>query len=346
MKEINLGITGIGSLPHINVDSALDYSFEHDLVFLPQLNKLNYQEFMVYQSISKIPGLKVSQKLETTIIKDKLINSMDNFNNLIESAINDDDILLSNFLPDKEYMSSLNSFFFEIEERNIKKIKLQLAGPLTCLLLLKDEEGNTIKDNFIIEFVSKVILISSLALIKKFKTLGCDIIFIYDEPSLNVLLHDQENSIKLFNFLTFHFEVLSKHADEIGIHCCSNPDWHKVCSLKIDYISIDNRLSLMNLFDVISFDSFKNEMNLKIIHGLIPTNIKDYKLNDLFNDLLEDIKKISLKSGFSEQEVYFSLFNNSYISTSCGLSLNSIKETEYFLRDLLNLKLKISDKVI
>jgi hypothetical protein len=43
--------TGIGSLPHHNVDAALEYSFKHTLPFLPQIPTRNPREFMVAQAL-------------------------------------------------------------------------------------------------------------------------------------------------------------------------------------------------------------------------------------------------------------------------------------------------------
>ncbi len=52
-------ITGIGSLPHHNVDAALQYSFRHDLPFLPQVPRRNPWEYMLPQALEGLAGLSV-----------------------------------------------------------------------------------------------------------------------------------------------------------------------------------------------------------------------------------------------------------------------------------------------
>src|SRR4051812_27742352 len=49
--------TGIGSLPHHNVDAALDFSFRHGIPFLPQIPIRNPWEYMIAQALEGIPGL-------------------------------------------------------------------------------------------------------------------------------------------------------------------------------------------------------------------------------------------------------------------------------------------------
>ena len=49
--------TGIGSLPHHNIDTALEYSFQFGLPFLPQIPIRSPWELMITQALEGLPGL-------------------------------------------------------------------------------------------------------------------------------------------------------------------------------------------------------------------------------------------------------------------------------------------------
>src|SRR5690242_12697554 len=53
--------TGIGSLPHHNVDAALEHSFRMGVPFLPQIPIRNPWEFMIAQALEGLPGLQVEK---------------------------------------------------------------------------------------------------------------------------------------------------------------------------------------------------------------------------------------------------------------------------------------------
>src|SRR5688572_5251208 len=62
MKTTGNRITGIGSLPHHNVDAALAFSFKHGIPFLPQIPIRNPWEYMIAQAIEGIPGLQLENE--------------------------------------------------------------------------------------------------------------------------------------------------------------------------------------------------------------------------------------------------------------------------------------------
>ena len=55
----SVATTGIGSLPHHNIDAALAYSFTHGIPFLPQIPIRNPWEFMIAAGARRSPGLQV-----------------------------------------------------------------------------------------------------------------------------------------------------------------------------------------------------------------------------------------------------------------------------------------------
>lgn len=51
--------TGIGSLPHHDVEEALDHSFQMGIPYLPQLPNRNPSEFMIAQALEGVPGIVI-----------------------------------------------------------------------------------------------------------------------------------------------------------------------------------------------------------------------------------------------------------------------------------------------
>jgi hypothetical protein len=59
VREIPATTTGIGSLPHHNIDAALSFSFKTGIPFLPQIPIRNPWEYMIAQALENLPGLQV-----------------------------------------------------------------------------------------------------------------------------------------------------------------------------------------------------------------------------------------------------------------------------------------------
>src|SRR4051812_4546085 len=59
--------TGIGSLPHHHLDTALEYSLKMGIPFLPQIPIRNPWEFMIAQALEGLPGLQVENEGEVSL---------------------------------------------------------------------------------------------------------------------------------------------------------------------------------------------------------------------------------------------------------------------------------------
>src|SRR3954463_3694303 len=75
MSKLRPSTTCIGSLPHHNVDAALEYSFRLGIPFLPQIPIRNPWEYMIAQALEGLPGLQVERdgevKLNFDVWKDR-----------------------------------------------------------------------------------------------------------------------------------------------------------------------------------------------------------------------------------------------------------------------------------
>lgn len=210
-------ITGIGSLPFTDIDQALEYSFQHDLPFLPQLPQLNEDEMMVTQSLD--------DSFET----------------------------YSCFVP----------FLMQCIEKKIPTVKMQLAGPVTCSVVVEEP----------IEFVIPQILAKIDDMVTPFTEVGIKVLFFIDEPMLFVNF-DSPLQIQLKKF----FQEMKQKGLTIGLHCCSNPEWGPILDLGIDYLSFDAHASYQDLMKSEKFTKFRNQGG-KVILGIDPRGNIDFDFN-------------------------------------------------------------------
>lgn len=240
-------ITGIGSLPFTDIEQALEYSFQHDLPFLPQLPQLNEDEMMVTQALD---------------------DSFDTY-------------------------ACFEPFLYRAIDKKIKKVKLQLAGPITCSVVAEEPI-----DSIITQLLNKVD-----DMISPFLEQGIEVLFFIDEPMLFVNF-ESPLQIQLKNF----FSQIKEKGIQVGLHCCSNPDWDPIIDLGVDYLSFDCHVSGNDLIKTGLLKQFKDQGG-KVIIGFDPRSpeVVDTSLAD-------------------------------YMSFSCGMGTLTHEATYDILRGLKNLK--------
>lgn len=239
-------ITGIGSLPFTEIEQALEYSFQHDLPFLPQLPQLNEDEMMVTQSLD------------------------DSF----------------------ETYACYEPFLNHIIHRQIKKVKMQIAGPVTCSVIAEEP----------IEIVIPQLLAKIEDMVAPFLEQGIEVLFFIDEPMLFVNF-EGPLQLQLKNFVM----QMKAKGIQVGLHCCSNPEWGPILGMNLDYLSFDAQVSYPDLVESGMLETFKAQGG-KVILGLDP------KSNNSFDLKLAD-----------------------YLSYSCGMGTLSHEDAYGILRGLKNL---------
>lgn len=311
--------TGIGSLPHINIDSALSYSFRHDIPFLPQLPIYNKNEYMIYQALSFLPGI---QKPENGIsLIDLKAWAKDRHRFLKEAKkakLNDD---YSNFLPDKDALSALQAFYFEAENRKPKLIKLQLCGPFTAVQSLKLLDHSPVKD--IPDLVNDILLhieLSVKALVQKFSQLDSRILFFFDEPALVIYSSYEGLQYRLFERVLKAARYLQENNIQVGLHCCANILWEQVLAYPqlFNFISFDVDASMHSLMDLKEELAFYTKQS-QLSFGIIPTN---FSKQSLYKAKLKGIvKNLNLQKNTTH-----------LITAACGLAHQSLEDTEEISR--------------
>lgn len=240
-------ITGIGSLPHVSRDAAIEYAFRHSLPFYPQIPLRNPREFMLSQALDSFPAMTFDASGAPTLDLTRWRESSRHFSRTLEATFDRSDFTA--FEPSPEAFSLWKPFLFEVERRKCAAAKAQIAGPITARLALTYANGTPTPDEsaLIHGEVNRLILARSIAMVRQMRRIGSQPVFFVDEPALAVF--DAQNPMHrlLLSDLEFQFHALKKEGALVGIHCCANTDWAALLRTSVDLLAIDCALSLESL---------------------------------------------------------------------------------------------------
>jgi len=330
MQELKGLATGVGSLPHKDVDLALDLIFKSvpEAPFWPQLPKRDVREGMVVQFSENLPGLKITKEGLSFNQKDKEKELEIFYDRLIAQDID-------YFKITSDFALGLHKFYQRLEKADLKDIefiKLQVTGPFTFAASIKDDLGAALlHDPVFMQVIIKGLIMKALWQIKLFRKFGKKIILFFDEPYLGCFgsAYTPINRGDVVKGLTEIAEGIKSKDVLVGLHCCGNTDW----SIFTDTTSID----IIN-FDAFSFldklilytDNLKGFLQRGgiLCWGIIPTQEFSGRETAAFS-----IKKIQVgieafgKKGLDKELI----LRNLIISPSCGLgTLDSQKAEQIF----------------
>ncbi len=326
--------TGIGSLPHHNIDAALAHSFQTDIPYLPQIPIRNPWEYMIPQALEGLPGLEVEAggavvlDLEvwlgrSHVLNEKLLTAFSN-------AENPD--AFESFEPSAATSSSWQPFLWELEERDSRLAKIQLAGPLTCPWTLRLKEGSEL-DRYpeISAQILRLIMARAIAMCRRLRSGGIQPILFLDEPGLYCISLQNPRHRMALNELKLVIKTLRNEGAWVGLHCCSNTDWKVVLELGLNVLSMDAQLSLDALLEqkeaLTQFIATAGRLSL----GVIPTSKSISRdASDLFSLLISKFQNLG-KMQFQEIQ---QILKHALLTPACGLALHSPADAELILASL------------
>lgn len=336
--------TGIGSLPHKDVESALDLVFKYtpQIPFWPQLPKRDVREGMVAQFGENLPGLIITKE-------GLFFNPKDTEKELgifYERIIAGD---VDYFRISEDFGLGLHRFYQRLEKsdlKDIKFIKCQVTGPFTFLASLSDEKGVALLHNSVfMQVVLKALIMKALWQINLFKKFSKKIILFIDEPYLSSFGSaytpiNREDVVRGLSELTA--SIKSKDI-LLGVHCCGNTDWSIFTDVtSIDIISFDAYGFLERL--VLYADNLKDFFRRGgiLCWGIVPTQEFTDKvtLGSLIKKVKDGIDTL-VKKGLDKDL----LFNNLLLSPSCGLGTLDIGKSEKIFGLLQDLANKLFDNI-
>lgn len=336
MTELRGLATGIGSLPFLETNPALDLVFKYcpQIPFWPQLPKRNLREGMIAQFSEGMPCLKITgEKLvfnpaekekELEICYDRIIAQ---------------DLEYFKISPD--LARGFYAFYKKLEVsapsvlKNIQFIKCHVTGPFTYAAGINDESGvSLLHDDVFMQAILKVITMKALWQINLLKKFNKKIIIFFDEPYLGCFGSaftpiNREDVIKGLSELT---QGLAGQDVLTGVHCCGNTDWsiftdaEGINIINFDAFAFFDRLALYG-------DNLKGFFKRGgiLCWGIVPTN--ELNIGQTPDTLVEKIKQsinILINKGLSKEIIS----NNLLISPACGLGTLSADESETIFRIL------------
>ncbi|MEX0798097.1 MAG: hypothetical protein WD025_01555 [Bacteriovoracaceae bacterium] len=192
----------IGSLPHKNVEEALEYTFSFDIPTLPTLPNIDPNEFMVDQALCELDGFEY-----------------------IRHGLRD-----KNTVYNSSLRFAAREFFFK--RAGNKEYKWQASGPLTLMSSLDHHpQTKNILDLYFDKLVKTQAEFNRLSKGKTF--------FFLDEP---VLAFSEESMGLLEKFLCRLKENSAFKDIVFGLHACSKARAEALRNLSFDLFALDSSL--------------------------------------------------------------------------------------------------------
>lgn len=329
LEQIPGGLTtGIGSLPHHNIDAALEYAFQYTIPYLPQIPIRNPWEFSIPQGLDGLPGVRVENDGSAFVDKGVWVGLAKAFDeklaNAFERALVPE--AFEGFEPSSATSSSWQPFLWELQERAVSIAKVQIIGPLTAQWSLRSTEGERLDQNEdISRQIFQLVLARALGMSRRLKSLGVQPLLFLDEPALFVL--SEENPLHLLGMqqLRLLIQALQKEGVAVGLHCCSNTQWAAVLGLGMDFLSIDTGLSLGSVLGakeaVTSFLDKGGRFSL----GLVPTTDAGVLGPLAASDILENLTR-QMYDGLGERAG--AVLKTALWTPACGLALHTPKDAQ------------------
>jgi hypothetical protein len=318
-----LSTFGVGSLPHTQLELAMQQALQLDIPTLPQLPKKDTSEFMLPQALEGFPGLRFDTEGRTRIDRAEWEAQRAAFGTRLKAAL--DGQALETFEPSGAFCRAWKPFLWEVEQRKFPFAKAQLAGPLTAIWVTTLTDGKPLSDAPGLEAqLIELVLVRALAMVKALQTTGATPIFFLDEPGLFAFDKRRPSHVIALRELGVAVAAIQRAGALVGVHCCGNTDWDAVLKLGLDFVSADLKLSLEPLLATTpTLESYLARGGWLGL-GIVPTNTATREpIVELVDDAyahMGDRRKAILA--------------RSMISPACGLAMRSVAECEDVYADV------------
>ena len=323
------GTTGIGSLPHTQLEMAMQMGFQVDVPYLPQLPIANPGEFMIPAALERLPGLRGDAEGGITIDSGEWAAKRSAFGEEVEAALASGD--LRAFEPTPASARAWNPFLFEVEHRHLMLAKVQLAGPATVRWYAKTSAGEVASDVPELDRqIFRLLLARCLAMVKAVRRAGATPLLYLDEPGMYALDRGDPRHLLVLQEMRLMVVALQNEGALVGIHCCSDTDWSALLDLGVNLISADVRLSLDALLDSGPALSRFIDAGGVLSLGIIPTDLSaSYR-----SDELVDAVDTSLRATFKDERTYREIASRSLLTPACGLAMRQVADAEHVFEEL------------
>jgi hypothetical protein len=332
--------TGIGSLPHTQLELALQMALHHDLCFLPQLPAQNPSELMIPAALEGLPGMTFDAEGVCTVALSTWEAQAETFGQRLESALSSGS--LGDFEPTPASCRAFKPFLWEVEHRKLPFAKVQLAGPATVRWVARLDDGRPASSvPRLDQQIFRMLLAKTTALVRAVRRANATPVIFLDEPGLYALDMKDVRHRVVHQELKMLVVALQREGALVGLHCCSNTDWRAVLELGLDILSIDARLSLDAVLEErASFWRFLAEGSTLCL-GIVPTDLKSaYVLSELVESV-----EASLRATTPRDMSFEGALARVLLSPACGLGMRSVRDAEKIIDEVRQAQRMLKDVV-
>jgi hypothetical protein len=321
--------TGIGSLPHTQLELGLQAALALDIPFLPQLPVGRPSEFMIPQALEGLPGLSWDEEGMCTVDLEGWSAGREDFEARLEAALASGS--LEAFEPSLEGCRAWRPFLWEVEHRKLAFAKAQLAGPFTVRSVARTSEGKAaLEVPGLDAAMYRLVLARALAMVKALRRAGTTPLFFLDEPGLFAFERGNPRHLLAMQELRLLVVALQREGALVGVHCCGNTDWASLLDSGLDMLSLDVRLSLDALLEESGPLSRFLDSGATLSLGIIPTDLAaTYEVEELV-----DAVEVSLQAALPPGRTFAQVASQVLLTPACGLAMRSVVDAEHILSRL------------
>lgn len=321
--------TGIGSLPHTQLELALQMALQVDIPYLPQLPIGNPGEFMIPSALDGLPGMSFDSEGMVTVDLKTWEAERDRFGQAIESALQSGDVAA--FEPSPVACRAWKPFLWEVENRKLALAKAQLAGPTTVRWVAKTSDGQPVSQvPALDQQIFRLLTARMLALAKALRRAGATPLLFIDEPGLYALDRADPRHLMALQELKLLVVALRREGALVGLHCCSNTEWGLVLDLGLDLLSLDVRLSLDALLEEREAYQRFVDSGAILSLGIIPTDLSStFEVRDLVESV-----EASIRATLPPGHPLADALSQMLLTPACGLAMRTVIDAERIFEQL------------
>ncbi|QRK08393.1 hypothetical protein JQX13_52220 [Archangium violaceum] len=333
--------TGIGSLPHTQLEMGLQAALALDIPFLPQLPIGRPSEFMIPQALEGLPGLRWDDEGLCTVDLEAWASARGDFEERLEAALSSGAV--EAFEPSLEGCRAWRPFLWEVENRKLAFAKAQLAGPFTVRSVARTSEGRAALDEpGLDEAMFRLMLARSLAMVKALRRAGTTPLFFLDEPGLYAFERSNPRHLLAMQELRLLVVALQREGALVGVHCCGNTHWASLLEAGLDVLSLDVRLSLDAVLEESSAFARFLDSGATLSLGIIPTDLTStYEVGELV-DAVEVSLEAALPPGYDFTRVGAQVL----LTPACGLAMRTVVDAEHVLEQLKQAQRRLREALV
>jgi hypothetical protein len=321
--------TGIGSLPHTQVELGLQAALAMDIPFLPQLPVGRPSELMIPAALEGLPGLRFDEEGMCTVDLAAWAEGRAAFGARLDAALGSG--ALEAYEPSPEGCRAWRPFLWEVEHRKLAFAKAQLAGPFTVRSVARTSTGSpALGVPGLEQDMYRLVMARALGMVKALRRTGTTPLFFLDEPGLYAFERTNPQHLFALQELKLLVLALQREGALVGVHCCGNTQWGALLDVQPDLLSLDVRLSLDALLEEREPLARFLDAGATLSLGIIPTDLaSSYEVTELV-DSVEVSLKAALPRGWSFPQAVSTVL----LTPACGLAMRSVVDAERILEEL------------